>query len=114
MRLRHRVQLQKETSTQDAAGQPIQAWTTYRTCWADVSDESASQGGGDETSRSQFATVGTVVTIMYPHADSIPTSLDRVVHTEGGVTRTLNIEGVERVDGARRMLRLICSEDGNG
>jgi SPP1 family predicted phage head-tail adaptor len=34
--LRHRVQLQLGTSTQDAVGQKKKSWTTVWTCWAGI------------------------------------------------------------------------------
>lgn len=35
-RMRHRVQIQARSTAQDAAGQPVETWTTTATVWADV------------------------------------------------------------------------------
>lgn len=34
-----RVQLQVKSSSRDAAGQPLDSWTTYATVWADIRNQ---------------------------------------------------------------------------
>lgn len=113
MRLRHRVRLQRNTPTQDATGQPVESWATYRECWGAVVDGGGSQGGIGEQ---QQGTTDTEVSIRFPAEDStIPDPLDRVSYTEvKGRVRTLNIDAVQRVDSTRRMLTLKCSEVADG
>lgn len=107
MRLKHRVDLQKEDPTADSHGQLVAAWTTYRTCWANVTD-----GSGTETLRGDQveATVSTEVHLMYPRQGRMPVPQDRVSYSEAGVARTLNVEAVRRSDLDRRMIVLACSE----
>lgn len=110
MRLRQRVELQQSTSSQDAAGQPIETWSTYLRCFANVVDV-----GGRESIRGEGfeSVVDCEVTMRYPREGRIPTSSDRVIYDENGTetTRTLNIERVRRLDGERRWLKLRCRED---
>lgn len=35
--LRHRIEIQEQTQTEDAAGQPIRTWTTVFTRWGEIS-----------------------------------------------------------------------------
>lgn len=64
--LRHRVELQSSVETVDSYGQPIRAWTTYATVWAQVE----SLGGGESPTAGQVqATTRRVVTIR--HRDDV-------------------------------------------
>ena len=110
MRLPDRIKIQKATLTQDAAGQPVQSWTTYRVCWAKLRDVSASELGRDPIE----GLVRTSFTIRYPHAGLIPEPVHRVVMGEGEISRTWNIEGVQRRDDDRRMLELVAAEVQDG
>lgn len=42
-RLRHRVELQSAADTVDSYGQPIRAWTTYATVWAQITPVSGNE-----------------------------------------------------------------------
>lgn len=111
MRLRQRVDIQSVTTADDAnTGQPVETWATYRRCWADVKDR-----GGREVIRGEGfeSVVSTRVRIRYPREGRIPTSSDRIVYDENGTqtTRTLNVEAVQRMDGERKWLDLLCRED---
>ena len=110
MRLRQRIELQQATTADDATGQPIETWSTYRRCFANVIDTS-----GREVIRGEGfdSVVDAKVTIRYPREGRIPTSSDRLLYDENGTTqtRTLNVERVRRMDGKRRWLELYCRED---
>jgi head-tail adaptor len=110
MRLRHRIKLQSNSPTQDATGQPIESWSTYTQAWANVTDKSGREVSGDPVE----GLVETQAVMRYPHAGRIPQPSDRWLHGEGDVLRTFNIEAVQRIDGQRRMLKLIGTEVQNG
>ncbi len=107
-RLRHRITLQQEDTTADAAGQLVPAWTDYRVTWAEVKDRSGREiQRGDQTE----AIVQTVVTLRYPRSGRFPVPQDRVSYKESqDITRTLNIDAVKRADAERRYIELFCSE----
>lgn len=101
--------IQRNIPSQDAAGQPVESWSDYRTCYADVSDS-----GGSQTRRGdqERGLADVEVSIRYPREEQrLPLPTDRVVYREqAGRTRTLNIDSVRRTDDRRRMLVLSCRE----
>lgn len=101
--LRHQIEIQSQATTTDAAGQITGAWTTYRTCFAEVLDAS----GAESIRGTQVdATTTHVVRMRYPQGQ-FPTAKDRVVHD----SRNLNIRSVQRKDSHERELWLHCMED---
>ena len=102
-KLRHRVELQSRATTVDAAGQITGAWSTYRTCFAEVID-----AAGAEKIRGQQvdATISHVVRIRYPQG-TFPTPEHRVVYD----SRNLHVESVQRKDTHEREVWLHCRED---
>jgi SPP1 family predicted phage head-tail adaptor len=108
-RLRHRVTLQLQATTQDAAGQQSQTWSDYRSCFGDVRDTSGLE------QRTQHGLVGinyTTVRIRYPREGRFPTPEDRVVFRETSKrTRYLNIDSVQEKTGTHRELMLACKEE---
>lgn len=111
MRLKHRVKLQKNTASLDAAGQPIESWSTYHQCWADVRDVRSVEDDDHAPIEGQVACEAT---IRYPRRGRIPQSNDRLLHGEGNALRTINITGVQRLDGDRRFLKLLGTEVQDG
>jgi SPP1 family predicted phage head-tail adaptor len=107
MRLRQRLKIQQNTPTQDSHGQPIESWSTYRTCHGNVKDT-----GGREIERGDGKEdiVDAVVEVRHPREGRIPVAEDRVVFDEGGTTRTFNITRVQRKDEQRRWLLLYVKE----
>lgn len=109
MRLRQRIKLQRDDQTQDAQGHPVATWRTYRECWANVED--MPQSKEEEQHNKATAVADVVVTIRHPHErGDFPTARDRVVFTDGNCERTLNVEGVHRMDQVRRVVQLACVE----
>lgn len=108
-KLRHRISLQQHGTSQDAAGQVTESWTTYRDCSARVFDKSgAEKNQGDRT----ISVTQTVVEIRYPRSGRFPVAEDRVLYREtNGRTRRLNIKEVSERDGVQRALHLQCVED---
>jgi SPP1 family predicted phage head-tail adaptor len=102
-KLRHRVQLQSNTTSVDAAGQVEQSWTTYRTCFAEVIYK-----GGSETIRGEQvdANLTAVIRIRYPSAGTFPEPEHRV--TWDG--HTFNIDSVQRRDTHEREVWLYVKE----
>ena len=105
-RLGHRVALQCQDEP-SAAGQVPDTWTTYRHCWAAVTE-----GGGTEGGRAsqQVATVRVSLLIRYPGEGRIPQPTDRATLTQNGLVRTLHISAVTRTTDRMRMLMLDCDE----
>ena len=108
-KLRHRISLQNHSTTQDAAGQVTESWTTYRNCFARVTDKSGNeQLQGDRKVPVTF----TAIEIRYPRSGRFPVQEDRVLYRETtGRTRRLNIKEVNQRDGVQRNLLLQCVED---
>ena len=108
-KLRHRISLQNHSTTQDAAGQVTESWTTYRNCFARVNDKSGNeQLQGDRKVPVTF----TAIEIRYPRNGRFPVQEDRVLYRETtGRTRRLNIKEVNQRDGVQRNLLLQCVED---
>ena len=107
MRYRHRVRFQQNSPVQDSTGQPIEAWSTYRTCSGNVSDVG---GGEDDAHHPVEGQIDCKVKIRYPHKARIPRPADRFLHGEGNLLRTINISSVERADGERRELCIYGTE----
>lgn len=109
MRMRNRVRLQKSTATRDAAGQPIESWSTYRTCFASVAWREAREFA---QSSGQMAAVRRAdITIRTPRQGPLPDPLDRVLVPYGSTTLVCNVQQVIPLDQRRRMTRLVCQED---
>lgn len=101
--------MQQHGTSQDAAGQVTESWTTYRNCFARVFDKSGGEvRQGDRT----VPVTHTVVEIRYPRAGRFPAQEDRVLYREtDGRTRHLNIKAVSERDGLQKSLQLQCVED---
>ena len=113
MRLRQRIQLQRNEPTQDATGQPVESWQVLRRCWASIQD--GSRGNTEELASKLTAVRPVNVYIRYPKDGAqYPYARDRVVYDEGDITRTLNIESIQRLDESRRLLLLECTEEQDG
>ena len=112
-RFRHKVQIQRDEPTQDEMGQPVVNWVLFREVWANVDDVAARASQTDEIHK-VTATKQVDVTMRYPRQDVMPVANWRIVYQEGEITRTLNIEGIRRVDQVRRVLVLSCTEVQDG
>ena len=107
-KLRRRVAIQTEAEAADAGGQLISTWSTDRTLDGQIIEK-----GGGETIRGNQVNdqVTAVVVIREPRSGTFPTPKMRCQFTDGGSTRTLDIEYVQRRDNYHRELWLYCRED---
>lgn len=97
----HRIELQRRSSRQDASGQHVETWDTYRVCSAALEH----QGGGETTrAGTQVVAIGRAVwTMRVPAmADEMPTAADRIV----GAGSVWHLESVSPADDRGRWLRL--------
>lgn len=106
--LRHLITIQQRTNTRDEYGQPIPAWATFATVWAEVLDMT-----GREFVESQEARAAEVsVTVIIRYLAGVKPTM-RIIHS----SRTLQIAAVLDPEGRSRMLQLMCREvdpDGEG
>lgn len=106
--LRHQVEVQKPSATQDTLGSPSGAWQTVLTTFASVEDLKAAErfdrmGGG---SYSPAAQVTHLVRMRWPGA-SIPLAAGYQVIFNG---RTFKVQFVENVQQRNRVIILGCLE----
>lgn len=107
--LRQRLHIEQSTQAADAAGQLTDSWASVRECSGRVLDVSASE----TFSGSQIEpTTTSLVIIRYPQAGDFPAADMRVSYYDGDISRTLNIEKVQRRDERQRQLWLHCTEAG--
>lgn len=99
--LRHRIQVQERTTTQDAWGEPLDTWTTVLRLWAELRDLSGREFL--EARQVEGAAIATRLRIRWrPDVHEG----QRVVI--GG--RVLEVAAVLDPDGRRRWLELACTE----
>lgn len=98
--LRHRVELQERTDTQDGTGQPIPAWATYATVWAAIEPLTARELIAAKQAQSEATTK---IRLRY---------VSGVDHTDRVVfgSRTYAINSVVNPDERNRELHLMCTE----
>jgi SPP1 family predicted phage head-tail adaptor len=107
-KLNKRVQIQTQTTAQDAFGQPQQTWTTVYTAWAGIDIQ---------TSQLIYATAEFVskvthrITLRWTFSVVIAAN-QRVVYTEPttGVVHTYEIQALLNIKQANRELVLMCYE----
>jgi SPP1 family predicted phage head-tail adaptor len=106
--LSRRIQIQSQSSTQDAMGAPAQTWNAVYTCWANVDVQrsqllySTAEFVSKTTHRITFRWTSSVV--IEPQM--------RIVYTEPttGVAHTYNIEGLLNENQANVYLVALCYE----
>lgn len=99
-RLRHRVELQTNTPTTDAFGDPVPDWSTYATVWASVEPLE-----GAELVRFQQVQAETTTRVRLRHHSRL-TPDDRIVHD----SRTLQVLSVINRADRNIELELLCKE----
>ena len=100
-RKRHRITIQQATSTPDAAGQPIRAWTTFLADYPVALD----QVSGGEVVRGRQVSQETQVVFTGRYYAGVSSQM-RVVYG----SRTLGIVRAVDTYGDRRELRIECKE----
>ncbi len=106
--LNRRIQIQTQTTTQDATGQPQQSWATAYECWAKIDIQNSQL----IYSTAEFMSkVTRRITIRWTSSVVISAN-QRIVYTEPttGIAHTYNIEAVLNDQQRNRMLILMCYE----
>lgn len=101
-RLRHRVELQSASMTQDASGEEIETWATIATLWANVAPVGRTErfvSGADQ----QLATITHRVEIRYR------TNITNEMRFKWGA-RILDIEGYEDPSTKQAYTVVACRE----
>ncbi len=98
--MRHKITIQQFTSTQDSAGQPVEAWTTFATTWASIEPLI-----GKEYFASQQEQAETNIKIRFYHIPNV----DPVMRVVYG-TRTFEIKSVINYKEQNRETLLMCYE----
>jgi len=99
-RLRHRLELQRNTPTRNTSGEMSDAWATVGTYWGSISAVK-----GDERFSSAQRVADADITIMMRHVGTITTA-DRLVHR----AKTYDIREVIDRDERNAEYTLRCSE----
>jgi SPP1 family predicted phage head-tail adaptor len=101
--LRSAIQIQSQSATQDAYGQPVATWTTFLSVFAAI----ATVSSREVYQASQFVSQVTHrVTIRWPGTSVVIEEGQRVVYG----THTYLIQAVENVQERNRVLNLMCLE----
>ncbi len=98
--LRHRIQIQSPSTSQDSVGQPTAEWTTYHTCWAKIATTKNTFlfQTNEFTSKTSF-----VISIRYQPGVTISVA-DRILF-KGEV---YEIEFLDNVKQLNQEVRLTC------
>ena len=99
-KLRHRVIVQTSTETQDTAGEPIKAWASPFTTWADVQPLS-----GRELLRAQEVNAESTIRVNMRYNTYVSQSARLLVGT-----RILDINTVVDNREINRQFEILCSE----
>jgi SPP1 family predicted phage head-tail adaptor len=105
-RLNRRIQIQANTTSQDAFGGVIQNWSTLYSCWANIDV----QGSQLQYSTAEFISNTTYrITIRYTSSVVISPS-QRVIYTDPatGIVHTYEIKGVMNDLQENKQLTLLC------
>ena len=106
MRRRVRINLQQSTTTQDAGGELVDSWSTYRRPWAKIEETAGQETGASP----QEGLVKAVFRIRYAKIGVMTIPTHRAVFAEGEIDRTFNITAVRREDDKRRELLIEATE----
>jgi SPP1 family predicted phage head-tail adaptor len=107
-KLNRRIQIQTQTTTQDAFGAPLPTWTTVYTCWANI----AIQNSQLIYSTSEFVSKETHrITIRWTSSVIVSPNM-RIVYTKNttGVTKTLEIQSILNPDQGDEWMVLLAYE----
>ena len=106
--LTRRIQIQTQSSTQDAAGQQVDSWTTAYTCWANISVQNSQL----VYSTAEFIEKVTHrITCRWTYS-FVFTPKQRIVYTQTttGVTHTYEVEAVINENQENVSVTLLCYE----
>jgi SPP1 family predicted phage head-tail adaptor len=100
-KLRHRLVIQRATTTQGSTGQPVKTWTTLATVWGDVKGIESDETEGGEKQTLAIAKYDILIRYF-----AGLTALDRLIH-DGKV---LEIASTPVEDGRKRWMTLQARE----
>jgi SPP1 family predicted phage head-tail adaptor len=107
-KLNRRIQIQSQSTAQDAAGGEVQTWNTVYSCWASIDI----QGSQLVYSTAEFMSKTTYRITLRWTFSVIVSANQRVVYTEPttGVTHIYTIEAVVNDKAANKQIMLLCYE----
>lgn len=100
--LRHQIQIQQQSSSQDSSGQLLETWTTVRTSWASIQSITLKEAFQSDQLTSQ---VTHTITLRWPSGVSVQAGM-RVVYG----SHTYKIQAVNNIDERDVILRLLVME----
>lgn len=105
--LRHRLTVERRSTTKDSVGGMVDTWTTLLTCRCEFQPVSGREfiGGGAMQSEAQARFI-----IRYDSSTAAITSADRILYNGG----YYNIIHTANSGGRNQMLELVCSENDRG
>ncbi len=101
-KLRHQIQIQSQSSSQDSYGQLQQTWATIRTSWASIQSLILKEAFQADSLTSQ---VTHLITLRWPSGVSIQAGM-RVVYG----SHTYKIQAVNNIDERNVILKLLVME----
>lgn len=106
--LNRRIQLQTQSTSQDAFGQPQQSWSTVYTCWASIDIQNSQLVYETSTFISK---VTYRITIRYT-SSVVFAANQRVIYTEPttGIVHTYNVEAIINAKMGNQQITLLCYE----
>ena len=104
--LNRRIQVQTQSSGQDALGSPVNVWTTAYSCWAAINFKDGKQ----LFSANQFADKTTLDIIVRWISSFTFAPNQRVVYTDALGTHVYNIEAISNDNQANKLVRLSVYE----
>jgi SPP1 family predicted phage head-tail adaptor len=104
--LSRRIQIQTQSTTQDAFGEPLASWTTAYQCWAAINYKSGKQ----LFSTGEFAAKTTLDIIVRWTSSFTFAPNQRAIYTDSLGTHVYNIESISNTDQANRTVTLTVYE----
>lgn len=102
--LRHRVQLQQKSASQDAAGQPLTTWTTVLTTWARIEAITLREMFQANQLVSQ---ISHTITMRYQSTVPVAPGMQILFGTH-----TYTVQAVNNIEERGVLLRLLCLQIG--
>jgi len=112
-RLRHQVQLQQQSTTQDGYGGEVKSWTTIRSPWAEI----ALLTSKEDYQEGQFsAQVSHRITIRAAadQPSALPGMQIVYVNATSGITHAYLVQAIDNVDVRNVLVNLLCLEINGG
>lgn len=108
--LRHRIVIQRQSTAQDANGDPTSTWSDVWPCWAAISTPTAREMYQTGQAGQFVAQVTKLIKIRWPGAAIVIVGGMRVLYRD----RTFAVQTVENVQERNRVMNLTCVEVNGG